>query len=36
MVGGIVYKEAMDTDIFRSLMDYAGYEGWESFGFSDA
>jgi FtsP/CotA-like multicopper oxidase with cupredoxin domain len=27
MVGGIVYKEAMDTDIFRSLMDYAGYEG---------
>ncbi len=27
MVGGIVYKEAMDTDIFSQLMEYAGYEG---------
>jgi len=27
MVGGIVYKEAMDSDIFAELMDYAGYEG---------
>ena len=27
MVGGVVYKEAMDTDLFRSLMEYAGYDG---------
>ncbi|ACV48080.1 multicopper oxidase type 3 [Halomicrobium mukohataei DSM 12286] len=27
MVGGIVYEEAMDSDIFAELMDYAGYEG---------
>ncbi|WP_225334616.1 multicopper oxidase domain-containing protein [Halomicrobium urmianum] len=27
MVGGIVYEEAMDTDVFAQLMDYAGYEG---------
>ncbi|WP_255198396.1 multicopper oxidase domain-containing protein [Halorarius litoreus] len=27
MLGGIVYKEAMDTDIFAQLMEYAGYEG---------
>ncbi|PSP56390.1 hypothetical protein BRC72_12035 [Halobacteriales archaeon QH_7_66_36] len=27
MLSGIVYKQAMDTDIFRRLMDYAGYEG---------
>ena len=27
MVGGIVYEEAMDSDIFGELMDYAGYEG---------
>ncbi|WP_129115189.1 multicopper oxidase domain-containing protein [Halegenticoccus tardaugens] len=27
MVGGIVYRDAMDSDIFRELMDYAGYEG---------
>jgi len=33
MVGGIVSKEAMDTDIFRSLMDYAGYEGGNRSGF---
>jgi len=26
MVGGIVYEEAMDSDIFGELMDYAGYE----------
>jgi FtsP/CotA-like multicopper oxidase with cupredoxin domain len=26
MVTGIVYEEAMDTDIFADLMDYAGYE----------
>ena len=26
MVGGIVYEEAMDSDIFADLMDYAGYE----------
>ena len=26
MVGGIVYEEAMDSDIFAQLMDYAGYE----------
>jgi FtsP/CotA-like multicopper oxidase with cupredoxin domain len=26
MVGGIVYEEAMDTDIFADLMDYAGYD----------
>ncbi|KAB7519707.1 multicopper oxidase domain-containing protein [Halosegnis rubeus] len=27
MLTGIVYEEAMDTDIFADLMDYAGYEG---------
>jgi FtsP/CotA-like multicopper oxidase with cupredoxin domain len=27
MVGAIVYEEAMDSDIFAELMDYAGYEG---------
>jgi FtsP/CotA-like multicopper oxidase with cupredoxin domain len=27
MVGGIVYEEAMDSEIFADLMDYAGYEG---------
>jgi FtsP/CotA-like multicopper oxidase with cupredoxin domain len=26
MVGGIVYEEAMDSEIFAELMDYAGYE----------
>ncbi len=26
MVGAIVYEEAMDSDIFAQLMDYAGYE----------
>ncbi|UVE52511.1 multicopper oxidase domain-containing protein (plasmid) [Haloferax larsenii] len=26
MLGGVVYKEAMDTDIFKKLMEYAGYE----------
>ncbi|MFC6975986.1 multicopper oxidase domain-containing protein [Halomicroarcula sp. GCM10025709] len=27
MLTGVVYKEAMDTDIFGQLMEYAGYEG---------
>jgi FtsP/CotA-like multicopper oxidase with cupredoxin domain len=27
MLTGIVYKEAMDTNIFGQLMEYAGYEG---------
>ena len=27
MVGAVVYEEAMDSDIFADLMDYAGYEG---------
>ena len=27
MLNGIVYSEAMDTDLFRTLMEYAGYEG---------
>ncbi|WP_324757302.1 multicopper oxidase domain-containing protein [Haloarcula sp. GH36] len=27
MVTGVVYKDAMDTDIFKQLMEYAGYEG---------
>ncbi|MFB6141246.1 MAG: multicopper oxidase domain-containing protein [Halosimplex sp.] len=27
MLSGVVYKEAMDTDVFSQLMDYAGYEG---------
>ncbi|WP_227132897.1 multicopper oxidase domain-containing protein [Halorubellus salinus] len=27
MLGGLVYKEAMDTDIFEQLMEYAGYDG---------
>ena len=27
MLSGVVYKEAMDTDIFAKLMDLAGYEG---------
>ncbi len=27
MLSAIVYKEAMGTDIFKKLMEYAGYEG---------
>ena len=27
MVNAVVYREAMDTDIFAQLMEYAGYEG---------
>ncbi|WP_323172770.1 multicopper oxidase domain-containing protein [Natrialba sp. PRR66] len=27
MVTGIVYRDAMDTDVFADLMEYAGYEG---------
>ena len=27
MLGGVVYEDAMDTDIFAQLMEYAGYEG---------
>ncbi|MFC6954396.1 multicopper oxidase domain-containing protein [Halorubellus litoreus] len=27
MLGGLVYKEAMGTDIFKQLMEYAGYDG---------
>ncbi|WP_128478785.1 multicopper oxidase domain-containing protein [Halorussus pelagicus] len=27
MLSGVVYEEAMDTDIFKQLMEYAGYEG---------
>ncbi|WP_226041707.1 multicopper oxidase domain-containing protein [Natrinema sp. DC36] len=27
MVNGIVYRDAMDTDIFANLMEHAGYEG---------
>ncbi|SFC26048.1 Tat (twin-arginine translocation) pathway signal sequence [Halobiforma haloterrestris] len=27
MVNAIVYRDAMDSDIFADLMDYAGYEG---------
>ncbi|MFB6304641.1 MAG: multicopper oxidase domain-containing protein [Haloferacaceae archaeon] len=27
MVTGLVYKSAMDTDVFSQLMKYAGYEG---------
>jgi FtsP/CotA-like multicopper oxidase with cupredoxin domain len=27
MLGGVVYKSAMDTSIFADLMAYAGYEG---------
>jgi len=27
MLGGVVYREAMNTDVFRNLMEYAGYEG---------
>jgi hypothetical protein len=26
-VTGLVYESAMDTDVFRQLIDYAGYEG---------
>jgi len=26
MLTALVYKKAIDTDIFRQLMDYAGYE----------
>ncbi|WP_226479193.1 multicopper oxidase domain-containing protein [Natrinema amylolyticum] len=26
MVNGIVYRDAMDTDVFADLMEYAGYE----------
>ena len=27
MLTGLVYEEAMDTEIFANLMEYAGYEG---------
>ncbi|MFB6121014.1 MAG: multicopper oxidase domain-containing protein [Halobacteriaceae archaeon] len=27
MLSGVVYEEAMDTEIFGQLMEYAGYEG---------
>ncbi|MFB6122059.1 MAG: multicopper oxidase domain-containing protein [Haloferacaceae archaeon] len=27
MLGGVVYKDAMDSDIFSQLMSHAGYEG---------
>jgi hypothetical protein len=27
MLSGVVYKEAMNSDIFDQLMQYAGYEG---------
>ena len=27
MLTGVVYKEAMDSDVFADLMEYAGYEG---------
>ena len=27
MLGGVVYKEAMNTDVFKQLMKYAGYQG---------
>ncbi|MEA1932711.1 MAG: multicopper oxidase domain-containing protein [Euryarchaeota archaeon] len=27
MVNAIVYRDAMDTDVFAQLMEYAGYEG---------
>ncbi len=27
MLGGIVYKSVMDSDIFADLMEYAGYDG---------
>jgi FtsP/CotA-like multicopper oxidase with cupredoxin domain len=27
MLGAIVYREAMDSEIFAQLMEYAGYEG---------
>jgi hypothetical protein len=27
MLGGLVYEDVMDTDIFAQLMEYAGYEG---------
>ncbi|WP_276282482.1 multicopper oxidase domain-containing protein [Halorussus caseinilyticus] len=27
MLSGVVYESAMDTDIFKQLMKYAGYEG---------
>jgi hypothetical protein len=27
MLTGVVYEEAMDTDIFADLMEYAGYSG---------
>lgn len=26
MLGGLVYTDAMDTDIFRTVMEYAGYQ----------
>ncbi len=29
MLNAVVYRDAMDTDIFRELMEYAGYEGHE-------
>ena len=27
MLGAIVYREAMDSEIFGQLMKYAGYDG---------
>ena len=27
MLSGVVYKDAMDSDVFSQLMEYAGYEG---------
>jgi hypothetical protein len=27
MLGALVYEDAMDTDIFAKVMEYAGYEG---------
>ena len=27
MVGAVVYRDAMDTEVFSQLMEYAGYEG---------
>lgn len=27
MVGAAVYREAMNTDVFAQLMEYASYEG---------
>jgi hypothetical protein len=27
MLSAVVYKSAMDSDIFSQLMEYAGYQG---------